>query len=72
MNGIDTSRFILKTRYDTDRSELENKIPDTNGFVKKTDYDTKITEIEGKILNVANLATKTALINVENEMPEHL
>ena len=70
-NGIDTSRFILKAKYDTDKSELENKIPDTNGLVKKTDYDTKITEIEGKILNVANLATKTALTNVENKIPEH-
>ena len=36
--------------YDTDISELENKIPDTGSLVKKTDYNTKITEIEGKIL----------------------
>ena len=39
----------------TDKSELENKIPDTSDLVKKTDYNTKITEIEGKI---SNLATK--------------
>ena len=36
--------------YDTDISELENKIPDTGSLVKKTDYNTKITEIEGNIL----------------------
>ena len=47
-NNIDTSGFVLKTKYDTDKSELENKIPDTSGLIKKTDYDTKITEIEGK------------------------
>ena len=35
MNNIDTSRFALKTKYDTDKSELENKIPDTSGLVKK-------------------------------------
>ena len=35
VNNIDTSRFILKTMYDTDKSELENKIPDTSGLVKK-------------------------------------
>ena len=29
LNNIDISRFILKTKYDTDKSELENKIPDT-------------------------------------------
>ena len=48
VNNIDTSRFVLKTKYDTDKSELENKVPDTSGLVKKTDYNTKITEIEGK------------------------
>ena len=29
VNNIDTSRFVLKTKYDTDKPELENKIPDT-------------------------------------------
>ena len=27
--------FILKTNYDTDKKEFENKIPDTSGLVKK-------------------------------------
>ena len=49
---IDTSGFVLKTRYDTDKSELENKIPDTSGLVKKTDYDAKIPDKEGKIPDV--------------------
>ena len=51
LNSIDTSAFVLKTKYDTDKSELENKIPDTSSLVKKTDYNTKITKIEGKIPN---------------------
>ena len=37
LNNIDTSRFVLKTKCDTDKLELENKIPDTSGLVKKTD-----------------------------------
>ena len=45
VNSIDTSGFVLKTKYDTDKSELENKIPDTSGLIKKTDYDAKITDI---------------------------
>ena len=61
VNIIDTSGFVLKTRYDTDKSELESKILDTNGLVKKTDYNTKITEIEFKIPDISNLAIKTAL-----------
>ena len=52
VNSIDTSEFDLKTKYDADKSEIENKIPNTCGFVKKADYNTKITEIEGKIPNV--------------------
>ena len=35
LNSIDTSGFVLKTNYDTDKSEIENKIPDTSGLFKK-------------------------------------
>ena len=31
VNNIDTSGFVLKTKYNTDKTELENKIPDTSG-----------------------------------------
>ena len=36
--NIDASGFVLKTKYDIDKSELENKIPDASGLVKKIDY----------------------------------
>ena len=42
VNNVDTSEFALKTKYDTDNSDLENKIsdadkntPDTSRLVKK-------------------------------------
>ena len=35
IDNIDTSDFVLKTKYDTDKTELENKIPDTSGLIKK-------------------------------------
>ena len=54
VDDIDISGFVLKTKYDTDKSELENKIRDTVGLVKKTDYDAKTTKIEGKIPDVSN------------------
>ena len=40
LNSIDTSAFGLKTKYDTDKSEIEYKIPDTSNLIKKTDYNT--------------------------------
>ena len=46
VNSIGTSGFVLKTKYETNKQELEHKIPDTSGFIKKTDYKAKITETE--------------------------
>ena len=36
VNNIDTSEFILKTKYQRDKTKLEKKIPDVTDFVKKT------------------------------------
>ena len=69
VNSIDTTAFVLKTKYDIDKPELEKKIPDTSGLVKKTDYNAKITEIEGKIPSISGLATNAALTAVENKIP---
>ena len=35
VNNIDTNDFVLKTKYQTDKTELEKKIPDVTNFVKK-------------------------------------
>ena len=34
VNSIDTSRFLLKTKYCTDESNSEKKIPDPNRLLK--------------------------------------
>ena len=65
VNSIDTSAFVFKTKYNTDKTELENKIPDTSGLVKKTNYNTNITEIKGKIPDASSLVTAI----VENKIP---
>ena len=69
VNNIDTSDFVLKTMYDTDKTELKKKIPDTSGLVKKANCNTKIIELENNIPDISNLATKTALTAVENKIP---
>ena len=33
VNNINANGFVLKTKYGTDKSELENKIPDVTDFV---------------------------------------
>ena len=69
VNNIDTSRFVLKTKYDADKTELEKKIPDTSNLVKKSDYNAKVGEIEGKIPSISGLVTTSALTAVENKIP---
>ena len=64
VNNIDTSDFVLKTKYQTNKAELEKKITDVGSFVKKT----KLTELENKIPDVSNLGTTNALTAVENEI----
>ena len=60
---------MLKTKYNTDKTELENKTPDTSGLVKKTNYNTKITVLENKMPDISSLATKTTLTAIENKTP---
>ena len=60
VNSINISDFVLKTIYQTDKTELEKKIPNVADFVKKA----KLNELENKFPNVSNLATNTALTAV--------
>ena len=66
VDNIDTSDFVLKTKYNTDKTELEKKIANVTDFVKEV----KLTELENKIPDVSNLATKTALTTVENKISD--
>ena len=60
---------MLKTKYNTDKTKWENKIPNTSGLVKKPNYNTKTTRLENKIPDISNLATKASLTAVENKIP---
>ena len=66
VGNVDTSEFVLKTKYNNDKTELEKKILDVTDFVKKA----KLTELENKIPDISNLATKNALTAVENKIPD--
>ena len=66
VNNIDTSGFVLKTKYDTEKSsEL-----DTSDLVKKTDYNSEISEIENKIPSISSLVTTSAFTAVKNKIPD--
>ena len=63
VSNTDTSEFVLKTKYQTGKTELEKKIPDVTDFVKKKN----LIELEDKIPDVSTLATKTALSAVQKQ-----
>ena len=69
-NNIDTSEFVLKTKYGTDKPDLEKEIRDTSGIVKKLDHNVKITEIENRTPTIIGLATTSALTAVENKISD--
>ena len=63
VNGIDTANFVLKTKYEKDGSnfedkinKVEKKIPDVSDLVKKS----ALTAVENKIPDVSGLAAKSA------------
>ena len=77
VNNFDTSGFVLKTKYNTDKSYLEKKIrdadkkiPNISEVIRKVDNNTKINEIENKLPSTAGLATNAALTAVENKIPD--
>ena len=65
VNNNDTSGFALKTKYNTDKTDLdisnlatktalasvENRIPNFSNLVNKRNHNTKLTEIENKLNN---------------------
>ena len=57
VNNIGISGFVLETKYNTDKSDLEKEIPDTSKLVKKTDYNVKISEIQSKVPSISGLFT---------------
>ena len=70
VKNTDTSGFVLKTKYSTDKSDLGKKIPDVSHIVKKTDCNAKVTGMESKIPSITGLATNVALTSVENKTPD--
>ena len=71
VNNIDTTDFVLKTNYQTDKTELEKKIPDVTGFVKNT----ALAAVENKIPCVSSLVKKTnyhrKICELEKTLTDH-
>ena len=76
VNNVDTSGFVLKTKYVIYKSDLEKKISDADK--KKTILVDLLKKqiimlrylVWRKIPSISGLATTAALITVENKIPD--
>ena len=85
ISHVDTSSFALKTNLANLKTEVDkldiNKLAPVpadlsklsnvvkTDVVKKPDYNAKIFELGNKMPDISHLSTKTALITVENKIP---
>ena len=63
--------FVLRTKYNADKTELENKIPDVSNLATKIAF----TTVENKIPDVSSRVKKTSnnakVIEIENKLTDH-
>ena len=75
VNSIDAIAFVLKTKYDIDKTELDEKISDIDAiaFVLKTKYDIDKTELDEKISDTGDLVKKIdcngKITEIEGKIP---
>ena len=53
--NVDTTVFVLKTKYQTGKTELTDKIPDVSSLARKT----ALNAVENKIPDLSSLVKKT-------------
>ena len=71
VDNIDTNDFVLKAKYNTDKTELENKISDISNLTTKT----ALTTAENKIPSVSTLVKikdyNIKITDIENKLNNH-
>ena len=74
--GIDLTKYVKKSDYDTKVGNLELKIPDVRGKLNTSHFNSKVSELENKIKtaelkpDITNLATKSSVTAVKNKIPD--
>ena len=49
VDGIDLTKYVKKSDYDTKVGNLELKIPDLSGLLQTSTFNSKVSELENKI-----------------------
>ena len=76
VDGIDLTKHVKKSDYNTKVGNLELKTPDVSGKLNTSDFNSKVSELENKMRSaeskpdITNLATKSSVTAVENKIPD--
>ena len=76
VDNIDSTKYVLKSDYDTKIGNLELKIPDVSALLQVSSFNSKVNELETKIKtaeskpNISNLATKSSVTALKNKIPD--
>ena len=49
VDGIDLTKYVLKSGYETKVGNLELKIPDISGLLQTGAFNSRVTELENKM-----------------------
>ena len=67
VDAIDTSGFVIRTKFTTDTNALATKSSVTHLITEQVDCTDKVKK---KIPDISGLASKTELTDVENKIPD--
>ena len=76
VNGIDLTKYVKKSDYDTKVGDLELKIPEVSGKLNTSDFNSKVSEFQNETRSaeskpdITNLITKSSVTAVENKIPD--
>ena len=76
VDGIDLTKYVLKSNYDAKIGNLELKILDVRGSLQVSSFNSKVTELENKVKvaerkpHISNLATIDSVTAVIKKIPD--
>ena len=76
VDGIDLSKYVFRSKYDSEISNLKLKIPNISNKLDASTFNSNVSELETKIKtaerkpDISNLASKTKFKNIQNKIPD--
>ena len=76
VDGIDLSKYVLGSKYDSEICNLKLKIPNISNKLETSTFNSNVSELETKIKtaerkpDISNLVSKIKFKNIQNKIPD--